>query len=290
MWQERITIQGPYAFDRALERMSIDPLINVDRENLTVRLPYDGLKRQALIIQSIGTTEDPTFLVSGRTDNDKEEAVLFVSDRFQWGKSLTRVGEHFSQTNLSSIFEEHRGTPLVLDSSIYSGLIKSIIHQQLNMKFASVLTRRFVTTYGEKIDDVWFYPSAERVAAIKVEELREMQFSQRKAEYVIGIGEKITSGELHIDKYPLMSDEEIMAELIQIRGIGPWTAQNVLLFGLGRLDVFPFADMGIQNALKKQFKMERKPTMQEMEQWIESWKPYLSYASLYLWRSIETGK
>ena len=290
MWEEQISVMGPYAFDRALERMSIDPLNCVDQENKIVKLPFEGSVRQAIRVVGVGTTNDPQFIISGEWEEDKIAATEFVREIFHWNKTLSEVDEHFSRTDLASIFNIHRGTPLVLESSPYGCLLKSIVHQQLNMAFAAVLTERFVTTFGERIDDVWFYPKPEVVAALSVGELREMQFSQRKAEYVIGVGQKITSGELDLEQFPSMTDEEVLATLIELRGVGPWTAQSVLLFGLGRMDVFPFADIGIQNALKKQFKMERKPTIAEMEEWTKAWKPYLSYASLYLWRSIETGK
>ncbi|PPA68846.1 DNA-3-methyladenine glycosylase family protein [Jeotgalibacillus proteolyticus] len=290
MWKEQISVDGPYAFDRVLQRMSIDPLNHIDEGKQMVKLPYTGAKKQAVTITGIGTTQDPVFIVEGTYEEDRKEIIRHVKDLFHWNHSLNEVDLHFSSSTLSNIFDVHKGTPLVREPSVYSCLLKSIIHQQLNMAFAAVLTERFVTTYGENIEDVWFYPEPQTVAEITVEELRALQFSQRKAEYVIGVGKKILSGELELDRFPEMSDEEIIEELVKLRGVGPWTAQNVLLFGLGRMDIFPFADIGIQNALKKQFNMERKPTILEMEEWTESWRPYLSYASLYLWRSIETGK
>ena len=81
--------------------------------------------------------------------------------------------------------------------------------------------------------------------------------------------------------------KQIIEELIKIRGVGRWTAENFLLFGLGRPNLFPKADIGIQNAIKLLYNLERKPTMEEMAQFSKEWHPYLSYASLYLWRSIE---
>ena len=78
-----------------------------------------------------------------------------------------------------------------------------------------------------------------------------------------------------------------MEELIRLRGIGQWTIQNVLLFGLGRNNLFPIADIGIQNAIKKLLELEQKPSKEEMEIMMPEWQPYLSYASLYLWRSME---
>ena len=142
-------------------------------------------------------------------------------------------------------------------------------------------------TFGNEIDGVWFYPTPEKVSLIRVDQLRELQFSARKAEYVIGIAELVASGALNFNKMDQMTDEEISSELIKIRGVGPWTVQNFLMFALGRENLFPVADIGLQNALRQYYNLEQKPTKVEMERFKEPWEPYLSYAALYLWRSIE---
>jgi DNA-3-methyladenine glycosylase II len=165
--------------------------------------------------------------------------------------------------------------------------MRPIIHQQINMKLAISLTEQFVKTYGFEIDGVPFYPFPETVAKLSVEELRRLRISQRKAEYLINISAKMASGDLNLDALQRLPDEEAASELVKIRGVGPWTAQSFLLFGLGRKNLFPKADIGLQNALKRQFRLERKPSAEEMELYIKEWEPYLSYAALYLWRSIE---
>jgi len=84
-----------------------------------------------------------------------------------------------------------------------------------------------------------------------------------------------------------MDDDEVIKEMVKHRGVGPWTAQNFLMFGLGRPNLFPVADIGLQNALQRLWNLDRKPTVDEMLVHFPSWSPYLSYAALYLWRSIE---
>ncbi|OIU70470.1 DNA-3-methyladenine glycosylase family protein [Rossellomorea aquimaris] len=289
MVTRNVRIEGPYNFDRVLDRLSLDPLNAVDKEGRSVKVPYylthgDG---EVINVQAVGTTEEPEFNITFENDEMLEEKHNRISEIFQWHKGLHEMHEHFLQTELKPIFEEHAGTPLVLEFDPFASIVKSIIHQQLNLKFAFTLTHRFVTTYGWQKGGVWFYPSPEKTAALTVEELRELQFSQRKAEYVIGLGEKVASGELNLDELAQESDEAIIKELTKIRGIGPWTAQSYLLFGLGRPNLFPTADIGIQNAIKLLYKMDRKPTQEELEQFSSPWHPYLSYASLYLWRSIE---
>jgi DNA-3-methyladenine glycosylase II len=285
-----INIPGPYNFDLVLSRLALDPLHVLNKEERWVKVPIRIHKKPIVVkVQATGTTDNPTFLVElDEVDTSIHELIKREICRiFRWDVSLQAIHEHFQKTNLKQIFEEHYGTPIVLDFHPYNSLVKCIIHQQLNLKFAFTLTQRFVTTFGIEKNGVWFYPLPETVARLTVEELRALSFSTRKAEYIIDLSKEIQKGNLHIDSLYEKSDEEIMAELLRYRGIGQWTIQNVLLFGLGRNNLFPLADIGIQNAIKKLLKLEQKPTKEEMEAMLPKWHPYLSYASLYLWRSIE---
>ncbi|MEH7441228.1 DNA-3-methyladenine glycosylase [Bacillus sp. JJ1122] len=286
MWEEKVSISGPYNFDLALSRLALDPLHAVDIEKRTVKVPIviSGTKVVAEVTGT-GTLEKPGFLV--RATHEKRETIQRLTEIFQWNTELIHIHEHYQTTELKDLFNQHYGTPLVLEFDPFSSLIKSIIHQQLNLKFAFTLTERFVKTFGEELDGVWFYPTPEKVASLTVEQLRELQFSGRKAEYVIGIGKLAATGQLDFEKLKSNPDAEIAQELIKIRGVGPWTIENFLMFALGRPNLFPIGDIGIQNALKKYFNLEQKPTPAEMEKYKEPWNPYLSYASLYLWRSIE---
>ena len=142
-------------------------------------------------------------------------------------------------------------------------------------------------TFGSETDGVWRYPSPEIVANLDVSTLREMQFSTRKAEYMIGLSQAIADGSLELEKLRQMDDDEVTAKLTAYRGVGPWTAQGFLMFGLGRPNLFPVADIGLQNALKILWKLDKKPTKEEIIAHFPDWTPYLSYAALYLWRSIE---
>ncbi|WP_342399572.1 DNA-3-methyladenine glycosylase [Weizmannia sp. FSL W8-0676] len=287
MWEKIVKINGPYNFDRALERLSLDPLHALDPLRRTVKIPIYGKHPETAAITATGTTEAPAFLIKGENPDTAEIVEKRIFHLFQWEKDLAGITNHFTGTALEPLFKEHRGTPFVLDFSPYACLVKCIIHQQLNMKFAHTLTERFVYHFGFQKDGVWFYPFPEKTAALQVADLRALQFSERKAEYVIGLSKLVASGELDLAALEKEPDEEILKTLVKIRGIGPWTVQNFLMFGLGRLNHFPKADIGIQKALKRLFQLEKKPTYEEMDAYAKDWEPYLSYASLYLWRSIE---
>jgi DNA-3-methyladenine glycosylase II len=288
MWEEEIKLNTLYDFDYSLYRISFDPLSSIQLVDRLVMIPFvTGNEKHIIHVQAIGTTDRPHFIVKSNDMRKKEEILDYIVDLFQWKKDLAKIANHFVGTNLASLFDEYPGTPIVREFDLYYSLMKTIIHQQLNMKFAYVLSTRFVERYGEKIGGVWFYPTPERIASITVEELRELQFSGRKAEYVIDTSRLIAEGKLDLDNLKQKQDEEILSELIKIRGIGRWTAENWLMFGLGRENHFPKADIGIQNAVKEFLGMDRKPTKQELMEISQGWHPYRSYASLTLWRSIE---
>lgn len=271
-----------YDFDRAIARLARDPVNTVDLHSCSVRIP---MKEGNIVhLQSTGTKQFPSFNIVDAID---ENQVKTVKSIFHFDKPLDAIGNHFANTDLGALFLEYEGTPLIKSFSLYETLMKSIIHQQLNLSFAHTLTKRFVETFGSELDGVWRYPTPERIASLDVSTLRELQFSSRKAEYVIGLSQAIAEGKLDLERFTLMDDEEVTSELIAYRGVGPWTAQSFLMSGLGRPNLFPLADIGLQNALKKLWGMDRKPTIDEMLVHFPDWTPYLSYAALYLWHSIE---
>jgi DNA-3-methyladenine glycosylase II len=288
VWQERIEIQGPYDFSRVLERLSLDPLSHIDikKQKIVIPLYMDNIP-VAVSVQGVGTKDKPSFFVTAEYDELKDAIIERISTIFQWKIPLTPIHNHFLNTELREIFIEHEGTPLILDFDLYFCLMKCLIHQQLNLKFAYKLTERFVKTFGRKVNEIWFYPRPKDIAELSYEQLRELQFSGRKAEYVIDTSKLIVEGKLNLEQLTNATDEEVMNTLLPIRGIGPWTVQNFLLFGLGRPNLFPKADIGIQNAIKKLLNLEHKPSHEQMDELSKRWEPYLSYASLYLWRSIE---
>lgn len=277
-----ITLPFQYDFDRALERLASDPVNTVDVRKRKVCIPMDEGNVVTLI--GTGTKETPSFALNNVLN---EEQVEWVKERFHFNLSLEHIADHFTGTDLEQLFIEHAGTPLIRNFSLYGTLMQNIIHQQLNLTFSHILTMRFVETFGSKQEEVWRYPKPEVIATLQVEDLRQLQFSGRKAEYVIGLSQAIAEGKLDLSKYERMEDEQIIREMVSFRGVGPWTAQNFLMFGLGRPNLFPIADIGLQNALKNVWSLDRKPTADEMLTHFPQWSPYLSYAALYLWRSIE---
>ncbi|PEX92898.1 DNA-3-methyladenine glycosylase family protein [Bacillus cereus] len=287
MWSEHVTLEYPYHFEEVLKRLSFDPLnvIQLDEKVMYVPLCID--EEQVVVrLQGIGTVQNPQFWISSQT-GDPEKVMKRMRSIFHWNDSFQDIQNHFSNTSLRPLFEMYAYTPIILEFDYFACLLRCIIHQQINLKFATALTEQFVKRYGIEKNGVFFFPTPEIVANISIEELREQKFSQRKAEYIVGLAKHIVDGKLDLAGIETRAEEEVSAQLLPIRGIGAWTVQNFLMFGLGRKNMFPKADIGIQRAVQGIFQLDDKPDDAFLENVKQECEPYCSYAALYLWKSIE---
>lgn len=290
MWEKQLKGLHTYDYHYLMKRWSMDQLNIVDVKGHELKLPVvlEDESRHIVVLQFNGTITSPIVKVSSADSSRQEDILAWVENWLQWDIDLAEVAAHFIGSDLERLFYAHAGTPIVKDTDLYYCLMKTIIHQQLNLKFAYTLTNRFVEAFGTKEEDIWFYPTPQNVASLEYDDLRKLQFSQRKAEYVIDTSRLIIEGKLDLAQLAAASNEEIASELTKIRGLGSWSAQNWMLFGLGRSDLLPAADIGVQNALKLYDNLTEKPTPAAIHTRGERWAPYRSYATMTLWRSIET--
>ncbi len=158
-------------------------------------------------------------------------------------------------------------------------LVESIVSQQLSGKAASTIFGRFV----KLIPDGKVTP--ENILKMKDEDIREAGISYSKIKYIKDLAEKVQSGELDLLGLEEMEDEVIITELTKVKGIGRWTAEMFLMFALAREDVFSHGDLGLNNAIKRIYKLEN-PSKEEIEIIVEKWKPFRSYAARVLWKSL----
>ncbi|MED1412702.1 MULTISPECIES: DNA-3-methyladenine glycosylase family protein [Bacillus] len=287
MWSEHVTLEYPYHFEEVLKRLSFDPLNVIQLDEKVIYIPLSMDEEQIVVrLQGIGTVQNPQFWISSQT-GDQKKVMKRMRSIFHWNDPFQNIQNHFLNTSLRPLFETYAYTPIILEFDYFACLLRCIIHQQINLKFATVLTEQFVKRYGTEKNGVLFFPTPERVANIPIEELREQKFSQRKAEYMVGLAKHIVDGKLDLARIENETEEEVSAQLLPIRGIGAWTVQNFLMFGLGRKNMFPKADIGIQRALQGVFQLENKPDDAFLEKVKQECEPYCSYAALYLWESIE---
>lgn len=162
----------------------------------------------------------------------------------------------------------------------FATLARSIIAQQISGKAAASISAKLEKATGR----AGLTPRG--VLKLLPEQLRACGLSTSKARGVRDLAEKVQSGEVPIKKLPEMADEEVIAALIPVFGIGRWTAEMYLMFSLGRLDVLPVADLGLRAAVKRHYELAELPGKKELTELGEPWRPYRSIATWYCWRSL----
>jgi len=167
--------------------------------------------------------------------------------------------------------------PLYTD--VYESLLRSIVFQQLNGKAAETIHQRFLNLFPDQL------PDPEQILELDIVQLRSVGLSGQKAQYVQHVASfALANKRLQLD-WDEMSDEEILTFLTQIKGVGRWTVEMILIFTLRRPDIFPLDDYGIQHAIKMAYNIDYqgKELRFFMQKTAENWKPYRSYATRYLW-------
>ena len=164
----------------------------------------------------------------------------------------------------------------------YGALVRAIIGQQLSAKVAYVMNERLLERFGGRP------PTPAEVLAEDPEELRAaIGLSRMKVAFLRSLAEHVTDGSLELEKMDDLSDEDVIAELVAVKGIGEWTAHMFLIFHLQRPDVLAVGDLGIRSAIKGAYELAELPGPSEMETIAAPWRPYRSVACRYLWRSLD---
>jgi DNA-3-methyladenine glycosylase II len=163
----------------------------------------------------------------------------------------------------------------------YKALVHSIMSQQLSSKAAATIARRFNELFGGT------FPAPAQVLEMPAERLRSVGLSGMKASFIRDLAQRVHDASLRLDLLDAMTDEEVIAELTKVKGIGRWTAEMFLMFRLHRPDVLPVGDLGIINAMRKAYRLRKPPTPQRMMRIAECWRPYRSIGCWYLWASLD---
>ncbi len=169
------------------------------------------------------------------------------------------------------------------DRNRFKMLAFSILSQQISVAVARTFRERLIALTEKEL-----LPS--HVAALTHEQLRAIGLSRNKALFLHDLAAAATDGRVRLDKIGRKDDEGVIAELIQVKGIGRWTAQMFLMFSLGRPDVLPVGDLGLRAAMKNLFALEELPNEKRAEELGTPWRPHATYASWYCWRSLELAK
>lgn len=163
----------------------------------------------------------------------------------------------------------------------FQSLVFSILGQQISGKAAASIRARLIEHL--KPEQI----SPQTIARLTPGILRTLGVSPQKSGYLLDLAERVLSRELRLDQISRMPDDEVIEALVQVKGIGIWTAQMFLIFSLGRPDVFPHDDLGVRSAIRNLYGLDDLPTREISHKIATPWRPYASVASWYCWRSLE---
>lgn len=185
------------------------------------------------------------------------------------------LGEVIESTTKRPDFKKH--------TNYYQALVDSIISQQLSVKAAYAIEKRFKLLFDNH------FPSPEEILSKDIEILRSAGLSRPKARYIQDLAQHVIDGEVRFDTIDTLSNDEIITELTRVKGIGEWTVHMFLIFCMARLDILPVGDLGIRNGIKKLYGFEAVLTMEEVAIIAKEkgWHPYESVASWYIWHSLD---
>jgi len=167
------------------------------------------------------------------------------------------------------------------DGTHFDHIARSIVYQQLSGAAAATIHGRVQALYGGR------NPTPAQLVRTADEKLRAAGLSGRKVEYMKDLARRTHEGSLAVERIHEMDDAEVIATLTSVRGIGEWTAQMVLMFRLGRPDVLPVLDLGVQKAIKLLYRLRTLPTPERVARIGARWAPYRTVASWYLWRRVD---
>lgn len=169
------------------------------------------------------------------------------------------------------------------NKNYYQELVDGIISQQLSVHAARAIEGRFRDLFGGE------FPTPAQILTTDVETLRGLGFSRAKGNYVLDLAQHIVDGKVKFDHMDDLTNEEILAELIAVKGIGEWTVHMFLMFCMGRLNVLPVGDLGIRNGVRKLYGLDIAPTPAQVTEIAQqnNWHPYESVASWYIWQSLD---
>ncbi|MCW9688518.1 DNA-3-methyladenine glycosylase family protein [Proteus terrae] len=193
---------------------------------------------------------------------------------FQYGETEINTLKKCDK-RLAELIERMGKIKRLLTPDLFTALVKNIIEQQISVSAAITVNQRLL----ELCEGIY---TPERIAKLSEQEIQQCGMTMRKAGYIIGIAEAVISGKLNLNKIPNMTDKEVIDTLIQLKGIGVWTAEMLLISSLNRPDILSWGDLAIQRGIMRLY---RHKTLDKIrfERYRKRYSPYGSTASLYLW-------
>lgn len=239
-------------------------------------------------VKSIGTVNQPKLEVDVQLEiKDADlvkKTVEWITGADEDISSFYKIG--LKDEKFSRLIKQLYGLRPPRTPTAFEALIIAITEQQIALPVAITLRKRLVEKLGEQITvdgKIYFtFPTAEALAQAKPEEIRELKFSSKKSEYLVEVSQKVASGEIDLEEMKNWEIEKIIERLTQIRGIGPWTAEYMIVRGMGRYEALPAADIGLRSSLTKFLERKERVTEEEVRKFLEPFGKYKGNAAFYL--------
>lgn len=290
-----LELLSPFSFRETLlflNRNDNEVLHVIKGQSVEKAVCLSGTERLLQVTQPDHAHLKVTFPLETPPAEARAAAARYVWDWLDLGTDLVPFYELAAHDPvLGPLTADYNGLRMIGIPDLFEALVWAVIGQQIHLHFAYTLKRRFVEHFGTVLHDGetshYLFPRPDVVASLKPGDLLPLQFSARKAEYVIGIAGLAADGSLSKESLAAAGGFEAMRkELTSIRGVGAWTADYAIMKSMKHSRAFPVADVGLHNALKNRLGLAAKPTVPEIVAMAENWAGWEAYAVFYLWRSL----
>ncbi|TVY10539.1 DNA-3-methyladenine glycosylase family protein [Paenibacillus cremeus] len=282
-----------------LARSAKEVMYQIDQGCIFTLIPLAGQASEVPPLVEISGEEEGVLRVRFLGDDASEQkaemraaVARYVREWFDLDADLSAFYELARQDALlSKVIDRFSGLRIMGIPNLFEALCWGIIGQQINLTFAYTLKRRLVEMFGRSVEwngrTFWTFPKPEDIAELALGDLTALQLTGKKSEYLLGVARLMAEGGL--TKAQLVEAGDLKAaekRLVSIRGIGPWTANYVLMRCLRMPAAFPIEDVGLHNAIKHLLGLEKKPTLEDIRRLSLGWTNLEAYATFYLWRSL----
>lgn len=201
--------------------------------------------------------------------------------------AVKRAADHLTQHDpvLAAVIRQTGPCTIRPHKNYYKELVDSIISQQLSIKAAATIFKRFKDLFGGS------FPAPEQILTKEIDELRSAGLSRGKAMYVRDLARHVVDGRIKFDYLDTLGNDAVIKELTAVKGIGEWTAHMFMMFCMGRLDILAHGDLGIKNGIQKLYGLDHQPTAREVIGIAgqNHWHPYETVACWYIWHSLDNN-
>jgi DNA-3-methyladenine glycosylase II len=277
--------QGRYAADSLVDRV-YRRLLDLDGQLVLAS------------VSSLGSLEKPELSVELQGEGLTSDNVEVATDKVAWILGVgQKLGPFYASAQgdpaMAAITQRFYGLHMPHTASVFEALVLAVLGQQIATNVARIIRTLLIETYGPRqtIDGETHYafPRPETLAALRMEDLRGMKLSQRKAEYVHGIACTALDDPEFIEGLYHLDDEAVVRQITSLRGVGNWTAQWLLIRALGRPDALPLGDLALRRVVSRLYFQDEPLNDTEVEEFCRRWSPYRTYATTYMFTAMRTG-